>query len=509
MSKKSLELKNINKFIQQGKYNKALDLIVLKEKKLDLKLDKNEKLILIETLILKSRIFEQKGDFQEAVRIANRMLAESEKIKNPFLILKAIVAKAYPVWQLGELDAAIAIIHESEPILKNLSDKDYKVIQEPEGTLLNLKGNIYWQKGELDTALSYYKKSLIIRKKINNQVLISNSLNNIGNIYADKGDLNQALIYYEESLDFNKQLGNKTSITYTLNNIGSIYSEKGELDLALNYYEDSLKINKEMGNQKDISLSLINIGGIYHLKGNSNLAMNFLKESLAISKEIGNILDISNCLFELIHVSVTIPDLILSEDYLAELKQIDQKRNNKVIHLQYRLSQALILKQSTRMINKSKAQIILQELVQEEVIEHATTIIAIQALCELLIFELRSTGDPIVLEEAKALINQLYVIAQNQKSFSLIVNVLLLQANFALLEGNLKLTTQLLSQALITAEEKDLIGHIKKVKTEQSIVKSELDIWIKMIARNAPIYERLEQARMNHYLQEIGKLFSP
>ena len=159
------------------------------------------------------------------------------------------------------------------------------------------------------------------------------------------------------------------------------------------------------------------------------------------------------------------------------------------------------------MINKAKAQIILQELVQEEVIEHATTVVAIHALCELLIFELRSTGDPVVLEEAKALVNHLYEIAQKHPSFSLIVNVLLLQANFALLEGNVKLATQLLSQALITAEEKELTGHIKKVKTEQSIIRSELDKWKKMVESNASIYERLEQARMDQYLKEVGKLF--
>ena len=113
-----------------------------------------------------------------------------------------------------------------------------------------------------------------------------------------------------------------------------------------------------------------------------------------------------------------------------------------------------------------------------------------------------------MLEEAKALVNHLYAVAQKQPSFSLIVNVLLLQANFALIEGDLKLVTQLLSQALITAEEKELTGHIKKVTTEQSIIKSELDKWIKMVARNASFYERLEEARMDHYLQEIGKLFS-
>ena len=46
-----------------------------------------------------------------------------------------------------------------------------------------------------------------------------------------------------------------------------------------------------------------------------------------------------------------------------------------------------------------------------------------------------------------------------------------------------------------------------KFKIQENDFRKQLDKWLKMMARNASIYERIDEARMNHYLQEIGKLF--
>ena len=52
-------------------------------------------------------------------------------------------------------------------------------------------------------------------------------------------------------------------------------------------------------------------------------------------------------------------------------------------------------------------------------------------------------------------------------SFTLIVDALILQAKFALLEGETEVAIQLLDQALLTAEEKDLTTIQQRVIQEQ------------------------------------------
>ena len=69
MSEKSLELKHIEDLFQQGEYDQVLDLIARKEKKKTVNPDEKAEIQLIGMLILKSRILEQKGDFQEAHEI--------------------------------------------------------------------------------------------------------------------------------------------------------------------------------------------------------------------------------------------------------------------------------------------------------------------------------------------------------------------------------------------------------------------------------------------------------
>jgi hypothetical protein len=97
-------------------------------------------------------------------------------------------------------------------------------------------------------------------------------------------------------------------------------------------------------------------------------------------------------------------------------------------------------------------------------------------------------------------------LAQNQQSFSLIVKALLLQAKFEMIEGNLQKASKYLSQAEITAKEKDLGLIVKKVTTEKKNLENEFEKWQELIQRNVSIQERLERIRMEDYLKEIQKV---
>ena len=69
-------------------------------------------------------------------------------------------------------------------------------------------------------------------------------------------------------------------------------------------------------------------------------------------------------------------------------------------------------------------------------------------------------------EEAKVLIQRLYVQAQDKRSFSLIVEVLLLQGKFAAIDGDFQKALKYLDQAQLTAEDKNINLLILKVAVE-------------------------------------------
>jgi hypothetical protein len=259
-------------------------------------------------------------------------------------------------------------------------------------------------------------------------------------------------------------------------------------------------------------MSLSNIGHIYWHRGDLEHALNYQQRSLAIREELGNPIEISYSLFNLITVAIDSEALETASQHLKHLHQIDERESNKTINQRYRVAKALMLKTSTRMSKRAEAQGILQKIVDEDIVDHFLTMRAMLNLCELLIDELKMYGDPGVFRQIQALLTRIHDIAVHQRSSPLIVEVLLLKAKFTLVDGDAQGAHQLLAQAKIKAKGRGLNQlHIKIIK-EQEILRTELEKWSELIEKNAPLKERLDQARIEDYLksaQEIVRLRGP
>ena len=106
----------------------------------------------------------------------------------------------------------------------------------------------------------------------------------------------------------------------------------------------------------------------------------------------------------------------------------------------------------------------------------------------------------IIVEAYIYLLSQIHDIALDQQSVYLIVRSLFLRAKFTLVEGNVQGADLLLEQARINAEESGLDQLALQVTTEQEILYNELDKWSSLLALNAPLHDRIKQARWEHLL---------
>ena len=373
-------------------------------------------------------------------------------------------------------------------------------------------GLIYWQSGELEQALDHFQRSLVLMEELGNPHDLTIALNNIGLVYWHKGDLEQALNYQQRSLVIREELGNPQDLAMSLSNIGQIYWHRGDLEQALNYQQQSLAIREELGNPQDLAMSLSNIGLIYWHKGDLDQALNYQQQSLLLREELGNPIEISYSLFHLITGAIESKALETASQYLKRLHQIDKRESNKIINQRYRVAEALMLKTSTRMSKRVEAQGILQKIVDENIVDHFLTMRAMLNLCELLIDELKMYGDLDVFRQIKALLTRIHDIAHHQRSYPLIVEVLLLRAKLTLIDGDAQGAHQLLEQAKTNAKERGLNQLQMKIIKEQEILQTELEKWSELIEKNASLKERLDQARIEDYLksaQEIVRLRGP
>lgn len=413
--------------------------------------------------------------------------------------------------------------------------------------LTNISG-FYSDKGSHNRALEYAQQGMALFQEIGNLRGMAYSLNWISTFYRREGDLDRALEYAQQSMELNQELGNKKQLAYSLLNLGINHSARGEKDRALEFQQQSLALFEELGYKGGIAGSLDALSWIYQSKGDLDRALECQQRSLALYQELGESLRIAGAghkialiywhkgnpdqalaqmaqslgvieevginrwtawiLLDLVSITLDQGARDQAQHYLQRLQQIYEQEESKQISQRYYLAKALTLKASPRIRDKGEAQALFQQLVEEEMVGlfHYWTELALVNLCELLLDELKAYGEPEVFQEARTVVNRLATAAEDQQAFSLVVNVLILQAKFALIDGDLTAAREFLEQAKVTAEEKDLGLLAEKVAAEQRLLEAQYDTWQRLIQDNAPFGIRLEQARMGDYLKKAQQL---
>ncbi|MHA2364388.1 MAG: tetratricopeptide repeat protein [Candidatus Hodarchaeales archaeon] len=450
---------------------------------------------------IKGVISRNKGELDLALIFFQKSLELSIRFDNKQDIASLYSNIAGIFYNKSDLDKALEYSLKGLALRETIGNKKDLAIS------YNNIGILFWTLGELDRALDFCYKGLAIREALGNKQDIASSFTNIGLILTNKGELDKALEFHQNSLSFREEGGNKKEIVFSYNSIGLIYSNKGELEQAMNYYRKGLTVSKELNLRKEMAASFQCIGEIYYNQGALVDAEENLKNALILFENLKDDVDLSQTIFDLILIALSKQDELRTKQLFARLEEIESRQENKTVSLRYKLTKALILKQEKRMRQKMKGEKLLTEIVEdEEIVDFSLTILAMQHLCELMLEELQLYGEKEVLEEAKNIITRLYEIGQEQHSYPLIINSLILQARFTLIEGDIHKAINLLDQADSLSDEKGLIKLKNTVSKEIINLENQLDQWKSLVKRNAPMYERINQSRLYDYIKEAQKM---
>ncbi|MHA2293172.1 MAG: tetratricopeptide repeat protein [Candidatus Hodarchaeales archaeon] len=415
-----------------------------------------------------------------------------------------------------------------------------------------LVGDIFNSRGDLNRAMEYYQRALTLREEIGNRQDIAHSLNDVGLKHYLNGNFEQASACFEQSLATHKEIGNKFAISNVFFNlgwmtryqgdllqaldyfnqalanaedigfptssilfqIGLIYGLQGELDQALEYMERSLPdIRKLDGKFYSFAWSLNRLAKLYREKGDFDQATKHLSESLALSEELGTdfvfLLVKSETLFYFFSIALDQNFHEQAREYLLRLQAIVGQvasfpEKNELILQRYRVAKALMLKTSPRITDKASAQELLQQVINDELVDHDLVVLALLILCDSLLVELRMSGESEVLDEVKTLTMRLLTIAKQQPSYWLLAETYVLQSRLALFDLDLEKAQQFLDQSLLLAEEKGLKKLAVKIYSEQSRLRDQLDQWERLVEQEAPLNERLELAQLESLILRMA-----
>ena len=374
-------------------------------------------------------------------------------------------------------------------------------------------GITFYRKGEHDTALEYYQRSLAIYEKLEHNAGISSVFLNIGFIYHHKGEWDTMAEYYHQSLTFAEASGVPSLIADALRYVGYAHTNKFKLDTAIRYLQRALVITESIGDKKGSWDSNNLIGWAYYMKGEFDQALDYFQRSLTFATIFQGNNALARSFYSLILVALSRQDLVQAKTYLNDLQNIAaQAPENKHIQFRSHLMEALVSKQSPRMVDKAHALTLLKQLVAEENFKWRwdLTMHGLLNLCDLLIYEARASGEGAAWEEGKALLQQFYTRAHDKKLVQYMAEALLLQAKFALIDGNLQQAQTYLTETktIVTELDKTLLG--TRVEAAEAQLTTDFEKWTNLIRRNATLQERIVEARLEEYLQKaqdvLGRL---
>ena len=461
----STKLKLVKELINEGKIEEALQLVEEIEKMKNLNSEET-----LKTLFYKADIYIFLWQLENALQFAEELHQKSQEMIKPFLSSSALFIKGRIFYLLEKYDEFYKILEQYEILFKSIPRENSSIFQEKEAELFLLKGFGDWEKRNLDLALYNFNKSITLFEQVDpNYHLISAILIGMGYIYRQKGELELALECSEKALSLTPDgtsfyLLVKKAVIYR--GIGMIYYEKGDLNRALEYDIIDLEIQKE----------------IKHNRGMSR-AYAFI-----------------------IQVLITKKDFIQARNYLQQFKQVKEKYESREGYLEYQISNALVLKTSSRMRDRVEAETILKELIEEHLstayIPYATNI-ALITLCEWYFEEFRLSNQMDVLDDIRPLIKHLQKYAKLSNSYILLANTKLLQAKLALLEVSMVEARKLLTEAQKIAEEHGLQLLAGEISREHDHLLEELKLWESFKKTQASVAERLKLASIDGVLERM------
>lgn len=437
------------------------------------------------------------GNLERAREYHEQCLIVYEAISNKEGISKSYNNLGLVYWSKGNLDIATDYYNKSLAICEAIGDENTI------SRILNNLANISASRGELDQALEYHQRGLSIKEKFASKQSIAQSLINVGVIYRLKGDFKQAIEYYNRSLAIQENLSIGPEFALALNNLGEIYALIGELDTALEFYQRGFLIYDNMGNKEGIALTLTNIGDIHNRKGDPEIAFEYYQRGLSISEEIENSQLIAAILSDLVGLALDSKETDLVDKYMARFDKVTDESESSIIEQRYQVASALVLKKSKRMRDRVKAGEILEQVVEEDISDHLVTVSAMIHLCDLLLNELKATGEEDTLSKIKSLTQRLVVIAQEQSTHPLIVETYMLQSKLAIVAFEFRQAQELMLKAKTLADEKGLFRLSQIVSNEIELLQHQKKKWESILEQSPSKQEMVNLTNMNELLERM------
>ncbi|UCC18347.1 MAG: tetratricopeptide repeat protein [Promethearchaeota archaeon] len=448
--------------------NKSEDLIILGEKIYEESQNRNDNLQSFDGLYFIITGLALAGKFEEAFKLfekAKLVLKSISNVSKEIITQKKAclsVTKAF----VGLHGDKVDLVEKSLVWILNSQEKFDKSFEIVWANLI-MGSYLLRVKSKFDLGMEHIKKALSLAKEIKfNHYWIATCQIYLGVCYWAIGEMDKSLKCNIKSLELFKKIKSSLNIAILLNNIGGLYGEMGEYELAVEHLEESINLLEQIPQ------------GFFSIHG---------------------------AIDSLINLAVEHGDNERAQKYFHRLKNIYKQKKDERIEFSYKFNKALILKTSSRIRDKAKAEELFKEVVETDTTHFDSNIKAHIHLCDILLMEYRVENDSEILAELNHYIAKLLTIAEKQHSYLVFCETFILQAKLALLNFDIKSARLLLTQALKIAEVYSMKRLAMKISHEHDELLRQIKMWKQLKESEASLSERWKLARLNEQMEHMVK----
>lgn len=225
------------------------------------------------------------------------------KCDNP-VCNRAVTKRAfYYIWEspchiIAEMKAIILILfcylltstafaqkHEIDSLEKALKSSALR-----DTDIINAYNNLAFDYADLDPqrGLQYADKSIVLCKKLGNNIKLGTAYNYKAMNYASLGKDSLAIYWYSTSIKLAQNTGNRSGEAKAMNNLAILYTNRAQYKKALDLRLTALAIFQELHNQKAVGSLLNNLGVSYLYLSNYPQALSYYFQALEVAQQLND-----------------------------------------------------------------------------------------------------------------------------------------------------------------------------------------------------------------------------
>ena len=489
------EIEESEQLIIKGKYDRALEKITVIRNKENASTEEK-----IQCKILKARIHLETYPYSEVIKNAEEAFSESKKLNNKELMFDSLIGLPIAYFRADEDELRQERVNLMQQVLDSFEDKNSDEYLKRKAKFLLMK------EGNYSRSLDNIEESLDISKKLGLEIQITDAYSELCASFIWSGELNKAQIYAQRSLE----LAEKLEYFYTLCNalfmLAVIHLHKGELNEAQDYYLKSISVFEETGDPYSFAGTYLDLGYLCWLKRDLSRALNYYQKSLNYFKE-AKIVGTRHYPWTLFRMNLVLIELERYEEAFRNLEQIELLyilKNKPVFKKIYYLAKSVLIKTQLKTSWKEIISL-LEEVADDPIVHLELNGWIIFHLCDAYLKEFQESNDLELYSKLKTRVYNLVQMAEQQNSYILLTQSLLLQSKLELIDLNIDKGLSLLERAQFLAEEKGISNLARLMSNEIDLLLDQLSKWEDMSSYLPSLEERLGFTHIEELLVRLVK----